>query len=259
MGVLERILVAKRAAVARLEVPDRPPPPRRSIALRHLDRLTLIAEIKRRSPSAGQLSTRLGVGERAHAYEQAGAAMISVLCDQEFFDGAHSHLQEARESCGLPLLCKDFIIHEAQLAAARVWGADAALLIVRCLSGTQTRDLVAAARHHDLVPLVEVTTEQEAQTALDAGADLVGVNARDLDTLEMNLDRARRVLDSLPPHVIRVHLSGLAAPDDVATTARTSADAALIGEALMRRDDPRPLLREMVAASRKPPLPDQAR
>ncbi len=254
MGVLQRILEVKRAEVARLEIPDDPLPVRRPLVLRPAGALALIAEIKRRSPSAGALSTKLGVGARARAYEEAGAAMVSVLCDREFFDGSFAHLRPARDSCALPLLCKDFVIDERQLAAARAWGADAVLLIVRCLSGTQTEDLVAAARARDLVPLVEVTTDTEARVALDAGADLVGVNARDLDTLEMDSARARRVLESLPAHVTRVRLSGLRSAEDVRITAGTVADAALIGEALMRHDDPIPVLRGMVAASRKPPL-----
>jgi len=259
VGVLQRIIAQKRDEIARLQVPDRPLPPRRPLALRQAGTLTLIAEIKRRSPSAGPLSTHLGVGERARAYEAGGAAMLSVLCDSEFFDGSYAHLDQARQSSTLPILCKDFIIDERQLAMARAWGADAALIIVRCLSGTQTADLVAAARARDLVPLVEVTTDAEARVALDAGAELVGVNARDLDTLEMDTGRVRRVLDSLPADVIRVHLSGIRSADDVREAAATPADAALIGEALMRRDDPTPLLREMVAASRKPPLSNQSR
>jgi indole-3-glycerol phosphate synthase len=259
VGILERILASKREAIERLEMPDFPVSVPRRPALRRPGSLALIAEIKRRSPSAGALSTRLDVTERARAYATAGAAMISVLCDHDYFDGSYAHLPLARAGGELPILCKDFIIDERQLAAARAWGADAALIIVRCLSGAQTADLVAAARARELVPLVEITTDAEARIALDAGADLIGVNARDLDTLQMDGVRAQRVLDSLPDHVIRVRLSGLESAQDVSATAATAADAALIGEALMRQDDPTPLLREMVSASRKPPLSNQAR
>jgi indole-3-glycerol phosphate synthase len=210
----------------------------------------LIAEIKRRSPSAGQLSTALSVAERARAYERAGASMLSVLCDSHFFDGDYQHLQEARAATSLPLLCKEFVIDEAQLAAARAFGADAVLLIVRCLTPERTRQLVAAARAQELVPFVEVATEAELATALDAGADLIGVNARDLDTLVMDAERAARVLAAIPSSMTRVHLSGLSRPADVQRVRESGADAALVGEALMRESDPEPLLTELAHAAR---------
>ena len=252
MGWLERILATKREELARLAGFTLPAPPaRRGVAL---DRapgapLHLIAEIKRRSPSAGALSTVLGVAERAVAYERGGAAMISVLCDRTYFGGDPAHLRAARAATTRPLLCKDFIIHERQLAVARAFGADAALLIARCVAPRHLDELVRAARDHDLVPLVEVATEAEVEAALAAHAPILGVNARDLDTLEIDLDRARRVLRAIPRGVTRVHLSGVAGAADVRRIAATPADAALIGEVLMRADDPEPLLRELVAAA----------
>jgi indole-3-glycerol phosphate synthase len=212
--------------------------------------LRLIAEIKRRSPSAGALSTKLSVAERALRYERGGASMISVLCDETFFDGSFEHLAEARESANLPLLCKDFVVDESQLDAARGYGADAVLLIVRCLGGDRLPALIAAARERELEPFVEVVDGAEASRALDAGATLIGVNARDLDTLVMNPERARDTLANLPDHVTRVHLSGLAKVEDMAAIARGPADAALLGEALMRLDDPEPLLVSLVASAR---------
>jgi len=146
-------------------------------------------------------------------------------------------------------LCKDFIIDEWQLDAARAWGASAALLIVRCLSEAELRSLVAGCRDRGLEAVVEVTTEAESDSALAAGAMLIGVNARDLDTLEMDPERAARVLGGLPAEVTSIHLSGLRTADDVVTVARSSAHAALVGEALMRCDDPEPLLRALVAAT----------
>ncbi len=250
--MLERILSVKQREVAELRGFHLPPAPTspRAVALSRAPRdpLRLIAEIKRRSPSAGKLSTRLGVGERAAIYERAGARMVSVLCDRQFFDGAWEHLAEARAACTLPILCKEFVIDEAQLDAARAFGADAVLLIVRCVPPRRLAPLVEAARTRQLVPLVEVVSEEEAARALDAGADLVGVNARNLDTLEMDAARAARVLASLPGTVTRVHLSGIATPGDVARIAASPADAALVGETLMRQDDPERLLRELVAA-----------
>lgn len=252
MSWLDRILSQKRADVAALRSARLPaPPPARSVDLSRAAGapLRLITEIKRRSPSAGALSTTLSVGERAAAYERAGASMASVLCDRAFFDGAFEHLAEAREACALPLLCKDFVIDEAQLDAARAYGADAVLVIVRCVVPARVTALVAAARERDLEPLVEIVTDQESRIAQDAGARFVGVNARDLDTLEVDVDRAARVLAALPPGVVAVHLSGLRGPEDVRRVAASRADAALVGEALMRQDDPEPLLASMVAAT----------
>jgi indole-3-glycerol phosphate synthase len=147
-------------------------------------------------------------------------------------------------------LCKEFVIDERQLDAARAYGADAVLLIVRCLTPESTARLVKAARERELVPFVEVADETEVDTALAASADLIGVNARDLDGLGMDGDRAARVLARIPKNVTRVHLSGLKKPEDVTRIRASGVDAALMGEALMRADDPEPLLRELVAAAR---------
>jgi len=193
---------------------------------------------------------KLGVGERAAAYATAGASMVSVLCDERYFDGRFEHLAEARAACELPLLCKEFVIDEVQLDAARSFGADAVLIIVRCLSAERTTALVHAARERELEPFVEVATDEEVDIALDAGATLIGVNARDLDTLEMDPARAARILAELPPSVVSVHLSGLGTPEAVTAVAKGTAHAALIGEKLMREDDPTALLRSMVQAAR---------
>ena len=253
MSLLGRILDAKRSEIAELRkrALELGPPPR-PVSLRREPGapLALLAEIKHRSPSAGALSTALTVAERAALYERAGAAMISVLCDAQFFDGAYEHITEARTVTSLPILCKEFVIDEAQLDQARAVGADAVLLIVRCLAPERVEVLVAAARERELEPLVEVVTEQESRAAVDAGATLIGVNARDLDTLEMDRVRAARVLAGLPGHVTSVHLSGLRSVEDVAGVAATPTDAALVGEALMKADDPEPLLRAMVGAAR---------
>lgn len=255
MGQLARILAQKESELAALRARPLPTAPeRRAVRLSRAQndgKLSLITEIKRRSPSAGKLSTALSVGERAAAYERAGASMLSVLCDAHFFDGDYQHLVEARQACQLPLLCKEFVVDELQLDAARAFGADAVLLIVRCLSAQRTRALVAAARERQLVPFVEVATEDELAVALDAGADLIGVNARDLDTLVMDAARAARVLAAMPENVTRAHLSGLSKPEDVTRIRASGADAALIGEALMRADDPEPLLRSLAVAARE--------
>ena len=255
MGLLAEILAQKQSELPGLHGRPLPAPPaRRQLALgrsQNAGRFSLITEIKRRAPSAGNLSTVLSVAERAAAYERAGASMLSVLCDARFFGGDYEHLLEARAATRLPLLCKEFVIDEIQLDAARAFGADAVLLIVRCLSPQQTRALVVAARARELVPFVEVATEEELAVALDAGADLIGVNARDLDTLVMDADRAARVLAAIPTNITRVHFSGVSKPEDVARIRASGADAALVGTALMRADDPEPLLRSLAIAARE--------
>jgi indole-3-glycerol phosphate synthase len=251
-GHLARILATKRDEVAclrRQKLPPAPGPRAFSLA-REGGKLKLVTEIKFRSPSAGALSTELSVAERARAYERAGADMVSVLCDESFFGGAFAHLAEARAACALPLLCKDFVIDESQLDAAAAYGADAVLIIVRCVSAERLAVLMQEASARRLTAFVEVMTEQEATLAVDAGATLVGVNARDLDALEMDAARAARVLAALPQGITRVHLSGIATPEDVRRVAASPADAALIGETLMRKAQPEALLRSLVEGAR---------
>jgi indole-3-glycerol phosphate synthase len=253
MGVLADIIAQKQRELPALRQRRLPAPPaRRAVSLgraQNAGKLSLITEIKRRSPSAGELSTVLSVAERAAAYERSGASMLSVLCDAQFFDGDYEHLTQARAVTTVPLLCKEFVLDPVQLDAARAFGADAVLLIVRCLTPQQTSELVAGAKARDLVPFVEVATERELAVALDAGSELIGVNARDLDTLVMDAERAARVLAAIPDQVVRVHLSGLSKPEDVRRIRQSGADAALVGEALMRADDPEPLLRTLVAVA----------
>ncbi len=220
--------------------------------------LRLIAEHKRRSPSAGDLSTALSPGERAVAYARAGATAVSVLCDAPFFGGAWEHVGAARAALdgarlAAPVLAKEFIVDALQLTRARREGASAVLLIARIVTPAELKTLVSAARVADLEPLVEIVDEQELAAALDARARVIGVNARDLDTLDIDGARAARVLAAIPDDRVAVHLSGLRTPADVAAVAATRADAALVGEALMRLDDPSALLAEMVRAAASAP------
>jgi indole-3-glycerol phosphate synthase len=249
--MLDEILSNKRAELEALRQQPLPAAPTlRPVRLRRGPRegLRIIAEIKRRSPSAGALSTALGVAERALAYERGGAHMISVLCDAKYFDGAYTHLAQARAATSLPILCKEFVIDEAQLDAARAHGADAVLLIVRCLSPGRLRELIAGATERGLAVLTEVYTPEEVPLALDAGAEIIGVNARDLRTLVMDAARAQQILAALPDRVTRVHLSGIQSVERMAEVAASRVDAVLMGECLMRQDDPQPLLRRLVAA-----------
>lgn len=261
-GVLEAILEQKKAEVWKLRAAPSyvriPDGPRGNVVetLRrpHGQPLRLIAEIKKRSPSAGDLSRKLTTDQRALRYGNAGAAMISVLTDEKFFAGSWHDLVDARvalerASLPTPILAKEFVIDERQLAEAAACGADAALLIARITPRDRLLKLASAARDLRLEPLVEVVTEEELAWALEAGARVIGVNARDLDTLVMDGERAARVLDAIPEDRVAVHLSGLKTPSDVAAIARSRADAALIGEALMRQDDPTTLLRSFVSAA----------
>ncbi len=252
MSLLTRILDTKRREVEAGRARPLPSAPQlRPIALQRSpgEPLRILAEIKPKSPSAGQLSTRLTVAERAAAYERAGCAMVSVLCDREFFGGSYENMRIVRESCALPILCKEFVIDEQQLDWARAYGADAVLLIARCLQGDALRRLHSAAVARGLMPLVEVADLQEAHTVAELGCPVVGVNARDLDTLRIDAERARAVLESLPGSTTRIHLSGLRVPADVSAVSQAGIDAALIGEVLMRRDNPEPLLRDLGQAA----------
>ena len=254
MGVLTEIVAAKRLEIERLRASECEPSPSSLPRPHRLARaagepLRLIAEIKHRSPSAGPLSTTLSPTARALAYEAAGASAISVLTDAAFFAGSFAHLREVTAAARVPVLCKDFVLDPIQLAHAASAGASLVLLIVRILDGGALEELVAASLAHGLTPLVEVHGHDELDRAIAAGAQLVGVNARDLDTLVIDRPRAAEVLAAIPRGVVAVHLSGLATPADV-TAVPSRADAALLGEALMRRDDPTDLLASLVAAAR---------
>lgn len=260
-GVLAAIVESKRREVHRLQQTECPPQlaegPRRNVAtsLRRAagEPLRLIAENKRKSPSAGALSSALSVGERAVRYAESGASMVSILCDEPFFGGSWQDVTEARVALAaaghaIPVLAKEFVIHERQLREASASGADAVLLIARILDRETLSALREKAEALGLEPLVEVVTDEELEWALAAGATIIGVNARDLDTLVMDADRAARVLAAIPDGCIPLYLSGLKGPEDVQRVARTPAHAALVGETLMREDDPRERLRAMVRA-----------
>jgi indole-3-glycerol phosphate synthase len=263
MGLLDDIVARKRGELeALLRVPRSPSIRARDDAAGTLIRnrasgesLRLLAEVKLRSPSAGPLSRALTPAARALAYAEEGAAMVSILCDGSFFDGSWSHLSQARERLdaagrSTPLLAKEFVLDGRQVQEARDRGASAILLIARIVDGPTLQRLADTAREEGIDPLVEVTDERELAMALEVGARAIGVNARDLDTLAVDSARAARVLDAIPSGVVAVHFSGLREASDVQRIAASRADAALVGEALMRDDDPRPRLRAMVEAAR---------
>jgi indole-3-glycerol phosphate synthase len=198
----------------------------------------VIAEIKRRSPSKGPLAPDLVAGAIARSYAAGGATCLSVLTDREFFGGSVEDLGEARNAVELPVLRKDFTVGPADVCDARLMGADAVLLIVAALSPGELIELVELARHLRLDALVEVHDEAEAELALSAGAELIGVNQRDLVTFTVDTGRAVRVGASLPNSVLRVAESGIRARADVERLAEAGFDAVLVGEALVTAPDP---------------------
>lgn len=208
-------------------------------------RLGVIAEVKRRSPSKGDLAPSLDPVALATAYAAGGATCLSVLTDGEFFGGSPADLVAARQAAGLPVLRKDFTVSESDVCDARLMGADAVLLIVAALSVDELGRLLGLAGHVGLDALVEVHDESELERALTAGATLVGVNQRDLVTFRVDTDRAVRVASAVPDDVVRVAESGVTGPDDAARLADAGYHAVLVGESLVTSADPAAAVRAL--------------
>lgn len=211
--------------------------------------VSVIAEIKRRSPSKGELCAGLDVAALARGYEQRGAAALSVLTDGEFFGGSDEDLQRARGSTGLPVLRKDFTIDEYQIHEARRLGADALLLIVRILSDAQLRDYTRLAAELGLAALVEVHEQDELSRAIAGGAEIIGVNSRNLDTFEVSLDTPIDLKDAIPAGCLAVAESGVRTRDDVRRLEDAGYDAILVGETLVSSPDPGAKLAELLGAA----------
>jgi indole-3-glycerol phosphate synthase len=204
----------------------------------------VIAEIKRASPSAGTFDANLSATETAEAYARGGAAAISVLTEPEFFKGTIDDLNAAR-GAGLPVLRKDFILDPWQVLESRAAGADALLLIVRALEQNELEALLLSCKTLRMDALVEVYDEAEMSRALDAGATIVGVNNRDLESFEVDRGRTARLAPQVPDDVILVGLSGVGSRSDVEELGAAGAQAVLVGEALVRSDDPAAELRAL--------------
>jgi indole-3-glycerol phosphate synthase len=207
----------------------------------------VIAECKRRSPSRGVLRPDYDPAAVARSYAEAGAAAISVLTEPTFFDGAVAHLAAVREAVAVPLLRKDFIVSEYQLYEARAAGADAILLIVAALRPVEVKVLHDHASALDLDVLVEVHDATELSIAVDAGARIVGVNNRNLRTLEVNVQASEALIAAMPPGAIAVSESGLRTASDLQRLRSLGYHAFLIGERFMSADDPGAELRELIA------------
>jgi indole-3-glycerol phosphate synthase len=207
--------------------------------------LSLIAEFKRRSPSAGDISADASVGAQVSAYERGGAAALSVLTDERHFGGTLEDLRAARSACDLPILRKDFIVDPYQLYEAAISGADAVLLIVRALSDDDLHSLYAEARGLDLDCLVEVHDERELERALEADAEVIGINNRNLDEGTVDVATTYELMPDVPAGKTVVAESGISERAELEELERVGVDAVLIGGALMGSEDPEAKVREL--------------
>jgi len=246
--ILEEILAHKKEEVRRLKgehevselrsrARDLPPTCPFRAALSQPGRMRLIAEIKKASPSGGLLREEFDPSSFASIYERAGAAAVSVLTDERYFGGKPSDLQRARRSCALPILRKDFVIDPYQVYQSRLVGADAILLIVRALKIDQLKELHELAGELGMDSLVEVHNREELESARQTGADLIGINNRDLDTLTVDLDTTIRLRPLVPQAVVVVSESGIKTAQAIDRLKSAGVDAVLVGEAFMKSKD----------------------
>jgi indole-3-glycerol phosphate synthase len=257
-AILERIVAATRARVAQsrrdadLRELERqaerhvPRGFRRALELKSREGVAVIAELKKASPSKGLIRAEFRAAELARELEAAGATALSVLTDEEFFQGSLGNLREASAAVKVPCLRKDFMVDEFQLLEARANAADAVLLIVAALSSKDLNALAGGARRRGLDVLCEVHSEEELKHALDAGCDFIGVNTRDLRTFKVDLETAFQLAEKFPPGVVRVAESGIHSAEDVAQLRAAGYHAFLVGESLMRADSPGKALQELM-------------
>ncbi|MBI4932479.1 MAG: indole-3-glycerol phosphate synthase TrpC [Actinobacteria bacterium] len=208
--------------------------------------LGVISEVKRRSPSKGDLNAGLDPAVLAAQYERGGASCLSVLTDEEFFGGSVADLQAARAACSLPVLRKDFTVSERDVLDARLMGADCVLLIAAALDRSELIGFHALANDIGLDVLVEIHDEPELDVALAAGATLIGVNQRDLVTFQVDHERAVRMAGVMPAHVVKVAESGVRGPADAASLRAAGYHAVLVGETLVKSGDPAAEVAELI-------------
>jgi indole-3-glycerol phosphate synthase len=255
---LDAILSDHRGRVAADERPferlveqARQQPTARGFAAALAGGFSVIAEVKRRSPSKGAIDADLDAATLAQAYEHGGAACVSVLTDVEYFGGSVEDLIAARRAIAAPVLRKDFTVALADVCDARIMGADAVLLIVAALDDAELADFHALAVDLGIGALVEVHDEAELERALRVGATLVGVNQRDLTTFAVDTARAVRLAPNIPAGVIRIAESGIGGPDDAAPLVAAGYDAVLVGESLVRSGDPAAAVAGLLAVGAK--------
>ena len=264
MSVLDEIIAGVREDLAerqsRVSLDDlkalarRAPQAKDGVAALRGDGVRVICEVKRSSPSKGALAAIADPASLAADYAAGGAAAISVLTEQRRFGGSLADLKAVRAAVDTPLLRKDFIVTAYQLWEARAYGADLALLIVAALEQPALESLIERAESIGLTPLVEVHDENEIDRALDAGAKIIGVNARDLRTLKVDRDTFTRLAPRIPDSVVRVAESGVRGPHDLIAYANAGADAVLVGESLVTGRDPRSCVADLVAAGAHPAM-----
>lgn len=253
-GILEEIVAHKKQEVAELHARlaeleqaahARKSQPRAFAPALRTKQPAIIAEIKKASPSKGVLQPDFHPAFLAHAYEEGGAACLSVLTDKEYFRGSLHDLEAARAAVTLPVLRKDFIIDRAQIFEAAAHGADAILLIAAILEDSELRSFREMANSLGMASLVEVHDADELRRTVDSGAEIIGINNRDLDTFEVSLDTSVRLSYLMPAGVIRVSESGIYTGADIRLLSEAGFDAFLIGESLMRSADPVAALKEL--------------
>jgi indole-3-glycerol phosphate synthase len=245
MGLIEDLVAGARERARTLAKSGSEPGKRSSApslreAVRGKDRLHVIAEFKTRSPSLGAIAAR-DLEAQVRRYQEAGAAAVSVLTEPTRFGGSFSDLSRAAAVLDVPVLMKDFVVDAAQVREAARLGASAVLLIVRCLSRADLDELVSSCDHYGLTPLVECHSVSEIDRASSFDSSVIGVNNRDLDTLEIDLRLAPRLLAEIPPERVAVAESGYHEAEDVVAV-RGLADAVLVGSALMKHPDPAALI-----------------
>lgn len=246
MSLIEELVASARERAKRISREEprfAPRAPSFLEAIQGKERLHVIAEFKKKSPSLGVIAAR-GLEDRVKAYEAAGASAVSVLTEPTRFSGSLDDLERAARTLGIPALMKDFVVDPAQVREAARRGARAVLLIVRCLDRAELGELVSCCDHYHLTPLVECHSEQEVEEAMRFDGVVTGVNNRDLDTLEIHRSLAPRLLASIPTDRVVVAESGYESGTDVAEI-RGLADAVLVGSALMKLDDPKRLIEEI--------------
>ncbi|BCO36103.1 indole-3-glycerol-phosphate synthase [Mycobacterium heckeshornense] len=235
------------------------PPPLDVMAALRAPGIAVIAEVKRASPSAGQLAPIPDPAKLARAYEDGGARIISVVTEERRFYGTLADLDAVRAAVSVPVLRKDFVVCPYQIHEARAHGADMLLLIVAALEQPALVSMLDRTESLGMTALVEVHTEEEADRALKAGARVIGVNARDLTTLEVDRDCFARIAPGLPSDVIRIAESGVRGTADLLAYAGAGADAVLVGEGLVTSADPRAAVADLVTAGTHPSCPKPAR
>ncbi len=207
----------------------------------------IIAEVKKASPSRGVLAADFDPAHIASAYERGGAAAVSVLTDRSFFQGSLEDLEAARGSVALPVLRKDFTIADAQVLEAAAHGADAILLIAAILTAREMRDFRERAAGYRMAALVEVHNRRELDAAVESGAEIIGVNNRDLATFQVSLETSLRLAEHMPAGALLVSESGIHGPEDIAKLQAAGYSAFLVGEHLMKSGDPAAALARLVA------------